>query len=218
MFPKRLDWSNSRRILAQARVLDQTSTALLALCARWFLGLKNNSSSTRKKVVIRKLDNSVIKGYADSASYLGPQGVEILDSEGRLVKVPLCDLKGIFFVRDFVGNRQRNERKVFQSRPRSRGLWVRMTFTDKEVLEGIIPNDLLELEAQGFLVTPPDVHSNNLKIYVPRTALTALEVVAVISDGATRRAFRRSFESRRPSAFAPAPIDLIAASKVSQES
>jgi hypothetical protein len=108
----------------------------------------------------------------------------------------LEEIKGIFFVRDFEGNPDRAERKVFRSRPRLAGLWMRMTFKDSEVLEALLPNDLLSIDAYGFLVTTPDVYSNNLKIYVPRTALTAMEVLGVISDGVLKRMSQRSAQER----------------------
>jgi len=149
--------------------------------------VRDNHKSTYKKVVVRRLDHGLIKGFVDSASYLGPNGIEMLDREGRTVVIPLAEIKGVFFVRDFDGNRQRLERKLFQSRPRLAGLWVQMTFTDKEVLEGLLPSNLLEYSPEGFLVTPADLYSNNLKIFVPRTALSQINVLGVIADGRVRR-------------------------------
>ncbi|MGH7485012.1 MAG: DUF6982 domain-containing protein, partial [bacterium] len=65
------------------------------------------------------------------------------------------------------------------------GLWVRLKFKDNEVLEGMMPNDLSLTTAEGFLVNPPDLRSNTQRIFVPRSALESLTVLAVI--GATRR-------------------------------
>jgi hypothetical protein len=108
----------------------------------------------------------------------------------------LNEIKGVFFVRDFEGDPDRAERKVFHSRPRLAGLWVRMTFQDNEILEALLPNNLLEVDALGFLVTPPDVYSNNLKIFIPRTALTGMEVLGVISDGVVNRMSQRTAQAR----------------------
>jgi len=149
--------------------------------------VRDNHKSTYKKVVVRRLDHGLIKGFVDAASYLGPNGIEMLDREGRAVVIPLPEIKGVFFVRDFDGNPQRSERKLFQSRPRLAGLWVKMIFKDKEVLEGLLPNDLVELSPEGFLVTPADLYSNNLKIFIPRTALSKADVLGVISDGRLRK-------------------------------
>ena len=150
-------------------------------------GVRDNYKSTYKKVVVRRLDHGLIKGFVDSTSYLRPDGIHMLDREGRAVVVPLDEIKGVFFVREFDGNPQRAERKLFQSRPRLAGLWVRITFKDKEVLEGLLPANLLEFNPEGFLVTPADLYSNNLKIFVPRTALSEINVLSVISDGRLRK-------------------------------
>jgi len=153
--------------------------------------VKNGPTSTRKRVVIRKLDKGLVKGFLDPARYLERE-IEVLDREGRLTHLPLDEIK----VRDFEGNPQRAERKIFQSRPRLAGLWVRMTFKDTEVLEAILPNNLLEIDPLGYLVRPPDVYSNNLKIFIPRTALTGLEVLGVISGGVVKRMSQRAAQAR----------------------
>ena len=154
--------------------------------------VKDNQKSTYKRVVIHKLDHCMLKGYADSTHYVGPNGIEMLDREGRAVTVPLQEIKGVFFVKEFDGNPQRSERKLFLSRPRLAGLWVRMTFKDSEVLEGLLPNNLLELSPEGFLVTPSDLYSNNLRIFVPRTALNEISVLGVIADGRLKKVPQRT--------------------------
>ncbi len=156
-------------------------------------------SSTRKRVVVRKLDKGLIKGFLDPNRFLADE-IEVLDREGRVLRIPLKDIKGIFFVRDFEGNPDRAERKIFRSRPRLAGLWTRITFKDAEVLEALLPNDLLSIDPLGYLVTPPDVYSNNLKIFVPRTAVTAMEVLGVISDGVLKRMSQRAAQERASNA------------------
>ena len=157
--------------------------------------MKNGLSSTRKRVVIRKLDKGLVKGFLDPSGYLTNE-LEVLDRDGRLIRISMSQVKGVFFVRDFAGNPDRAERKIFRSRPRLAGLWVRMTFKDHEVLEALLPNNLLEIDPLGFLVTPPDVYSNNLRIFIPRTSLTEMEVLGVISDGVVRRMSQRAAQAR----------------------
>lgn len=152
--------------------------------------MKNKTSSTHKKVVIRKLDETVLKGYVDGETCPNGGVVEVLDREGHVWSIPLTDLKGVFFVRDFDGDPRRPERKVFYSRPKRSGLWIRLTFKDSEIMEGLLPNSLLDLPAEGFFLTPPDVYSNNLKVFVPRSALSALQVIGVISEAGARPRFR----------------------------
>jgi hypothetical protein len=146
-------------------------------------------------VVVRKLDKGLIKGFLDPSGYL-TSDLEVLDREGRLTHVPMSTVKGVFFVRDFDGNPGRAERKVFRSRPRLAGLWVRMTFKDTEVLEALLPNNLLDINPLGYLVTPLDVYSNNLRAFIPRTALNEMEVLGVISDGVVKRLSQRAAQAK----------------------
>jgi Family of unknown function (DUF6982) len=168
-----------------------------------------NSSSTRKKVVVRQLNGALVKGYVDSVSFLGPGGAEVLDREGHLVNIRLEDIKGIYFVRDFEGDPNRQERKVFNTRPRVSGIWVRLTFKDNEVMEGLLANNLLEVEPQGFMITPPDFYANNLRIFVPRNALEIVEVLGVITEESARKAAQRAKRPAKKTTEASRQIGLF---------
>jgi hypothetical protein len=88
-----------------------------------------------------------------------------------------------------------------------------MTFKDKEVLEGLLPSNLMELSPEGFLVTPADLYSNNLKIFVPRTALSEINVLGVISDGRLRRLSQKGSRHPGETATAERQIGLFPASE-----
>jgi len=155
---------------------------------------------------VRKLDKSLVKGFVAPDLFLQPEGVEIIDRDGHLLQIPLAEVKGVFFVRDFDGNPRRPERKAFLSRPRLGGLWVRLTFKDKEVLDGVISSNLLELHPAGFLVTPPDAYSNNLRMFIPRTALEKIEVLSVVPESIARgtvQLFRTTRSEPRGGSAAP---------------
>lgn len=140
--------------------------------------------STHKKVVVRKMDRDSINGYVAPANFVREGKLELLNTTGNVVTIDLRDIKGVYFVREF-SDSDSLSRKTFTSRPRTEGLWVRLKFKDNEVLEGMMPNDLSLTTGDGFLVNPPDLRSNTQRIFVPRTALESLTVLAVI--GATRR-------------------------------
>jgi hypothetical protein len=140
--------------------------------------------STHKKVVVRKMDRDSINGYVSPSNFVHEGKLELLNTSGNVVAIELRDIKGVYFVREF-GDADALSRKTFTSRPRTEGLWVRLRFKDNEVLEGMMPNDLTQNLAEGYLVNPPDLRSNTQRIFVPRTSLESLTVLAVI--GATRR-------------------------------
>jgi hypothetical protein len=79
-------------------------------------------------------------------------------------------------------------RKTFTTRPRTEGLWVRLTFRDNETIEGTMPNNLAGMFAEGFLINPPDSRSNTQRIFVPRAALTELTVLGVVGAPQKHRA------------------------------
>jgi len=140
--------------------------------------------STHKKVIVRKTDRDTISGYVSPTNFVRDGKLELLNQAGIVVAIDLKEIRTVYFVREF-GDSEFLNRKTFASRPRTEGLWVRLRFKDSEVLEGMMPNDLTLNSADGFLVNPPDQRSNTQRIFVPRSALESINVLAVI--GATRR-------------------------------
>ena len=141
-------------------------------------------ASTHKKVIVRKMDRDSVNGYV-GARFVADGKLELMNTSGQLVLIELGDIKGVYFVREF-GDVEMT-RKTFTTRPRTEGLWVRLTFRDNEVIEGTMPNNLTGPIAEGFLISPPDARSNTQRIFVPRTALTELAVLGVIGTSQRRR-------------------------------
>jgi hypothetical protein len=140
------------------------------------------SPSTHKKVILRKMNQDVIHGWVNPAAFLGDRGVELLTLDGQATVLPYGEIKAVHFVREFDADGDRLERKQFTSRPKLDGLWLRMRFKDDEVLEGILANNLLQLDSEGFTITPPDPYANSTKVFVPRAALAELRVLGVIGS------------------------------------
>jgi hypothetical protein len=143
-------------------------------------------ASTHKKVIVRKMDRDSVQGYVAAGEFLVGGKMEVLNTAGNVVLVDLAEIKGIYFVRDFADSNS-VQRKTFTTRPRVEGLWVRLRFRDAEMLEGLMPNDLTQVRAEGFFVNPPDTRGNVQRIFVPRSALSELTVLAVIGSAAKRR-------------------------------
>lgn len=125
-----------------------------------------------------------MNGYVASASFIVDGKLEMLNTAGQVVGIDLKDIRCIYFVREF-GESELLARKTFTTRPRTAGLWVRLRFKDNEMLEGTMPADLMQSPAEGFLINPPDLRSNTQRIFVPRTSLAAVAVLAVV--GAQKR-------------------------------
>jgi hypothetical protein len=144
------------------------------------------AASTTKKALIRRYERETLAGYVNPASFLQPQGVELLSDQGHASIVPYAEIKLVAFVKEFEGAAE-PQRQVFQTRPKMAGLWVSLKFRDGGVLEGIIPNNLMLLEGSGFTVIPPDSFGNQQRVWVPRGSLEALEVLGVVGSPLKRR-------------------------------
>ncbi len=148
-------------------------------------GLKTRApATTHKKVVIELLDRTVIRGFLNPTRLAAAEALDLLTPDGEHEEIALANVRAVYFVRDLKEDFE-PERKSFLSRPKLDGLWVKLRFRDDQILEGVIPNDLLSLLENGVHLTPPDFNSNTDRIYVPRSALAELTVLGVV--GIARR-------------------------------
>lgn len=138
--------------------------------------------STSKKVVVLRFDREPLNGYVSPGTYLQAAGVELLSATGSISIVPLGDVKAVCFVRDWDGGDALGGKRTFLARPRLEGLWVRMLYRDGEVLEGLLSNKLLDLDASGFVVIPPDASAPSQRVFVPRGALRDIQVLGVVGS------------------------------------
>ena len=143
-------------------------------------------ASTTKKALIRRYDRETMAGYVNPTSFLQPEGVELISDQGHASIVPYPEIKLVAFVKEFEGAAE-PDRQVFQTRPKMAGLWVSLRFRDGAVLEGIIPNNLMLLEAGGFTVIPPDSFGNRQRVWAPRSSLAAVEVLGVVGSPLRKR-------------------------------
>jgi hypothetical protein len=164
-------------------------------------------ASARKPVIVRKFSRDWCAGYAAATFGQDAAEMEILDPSGKLVWIGWNQIKWVCYVRDLnlhnsdqsaQANPERLLRRRFAARPRTPGLWLRLTLTDGEELEGLASNDRSLVEGAGLMLTPPDTRSNTQKIYVPRQAIQSLEVVGLIGSASAGR----SAAAEQPELFA----------------
>jgi len=146
------------------------------------------AASTTKKVLVRRFDREPLTGFVNPQSYLLAGGVELMKTDGTVALIPYEEIKTVCFVKDFeTAEEAPPDRLVFHTRPKMDGLWVRMRFRDGEIMDGILSNNLLQLEPYGFTFIPPEPYSNNQKIFSPRQALSEFHVLGVVGSPLTRR-------------------------------
>ncbi len=161
--------------------------------------------AAHKKVIVRRFVGDVLPGYLPVSGFVRQGSLGLLDLDGRVFEIPLNDVKCISYVRDFnlgdTNNPERITRRSFLARPRSEGLWIRLTFRNSSAsaqdprsadqLEGLAAADTTFLDDllvdAGIHLTPPDTRSNTQRIFVPRSAITDLQIVAVVTTPSRRK-------------------------------
>ena len=150
-------------------------------------------ASQRKPVIVRKFSRDWFAGYASPSLPPEAPELEILDQTGKVLRFLWDSVKWVCYVRDFPANPadqlnpERLLHKRFSVRPRTAGLWLRMTLADGDELEGLAANDGSLIQGSGLLMIPPDMRSNTQRIFVPRQAIQSLEVVSLIGAPGRRK-------------------------------
>ncbi len=140
---------------------------------------RNAPTSTHKKVVVLLLDGTPLKGYLNPSGLAAARALDLLTPDGEHRAIALEDVRAVYFVDDLEAAYE-PARKSFLSRPKLGGLWLKLTFRDRETMEGISSSELLETLDRGIQFTPPDLHGNCLRMFVPRSALIEVRVLGVV--------------------------------------
>lgn len=85
---------------------------------------------------------------------------------GPSLELRTRDLKGLFFVREFVGNKARKDVRGFIAGPQEtgQGKKIAVLFKDGELMCGYSLSFMPDRD--GFFVFPADKGSNNIRVYV----------------------------------------------------
>jgi hypothetical protein len=126
---------------------------------------------TRNKIVVRYQDGRIIKGFtadfmpSKDLFHLTPADAG-LGSQAVMVNVKEC--KALFFVKDFQGNPQRDDKKAFEPGKAVVGRKIKVVFKDNEILIGTTQG--YQPGRPGFFVFPADPESNIEHCFVISTA------------------------------------------------
>ncbi|MCL5023838.1 MAG: hypothetical protein M1497_10815 [Nitrospirae bacterium] len=132
---------------------------------------------------MRCLDGRLVKGYI--GDFLpSDETVSLEDESSRTLTFAVDDLKAIFFVKTYIGDKDHVERKVF-SDPISLGKRIFVKFKDGECMTGYIEGDIpwgkgffLEPKrSSGFFLVPVDDKSNNRRVFVVASSVLAVTVM-----------------------------------------
>jgi hypothetical protein len=149
------------------------------------------AQSTNKKVLLTRFDREPVEGFVHASADFDREAIEILTPSGTLVRVPVIETKAVCFVRDFDAGETWRDHRTFLARPKTPGIWVRLLFRDGDFVEGMLQNNLLLLDPSGFSIIPPDPTFQNQRIFVPKSALSEVQVLGVVGSPLKRRQLKK---------------------------
>lgn len=136
-----------------------------------------------QRVILRFVDGKMLKGFIRDLK-ISDEHLYLEDESNHQHKVRLKELKAIFFVRKFEGERSHQEKKSFAgARPGSKRVFVK--FKDGETImgnmEGEIPWErgffLESMKEKAFTIIPVDEDSNNTRILVITTSVKDVAMI-----------------------------------------
>ena len=130
----------------------------------------------KNRVVIRYRDGRKLKGYTwDFVPQKELFHLSDPEDERKISEVAAKDLKAVFFVRTFAGNRLHKPDYTLEAFARVPGLKLKVTFEDGEVLYGT--TNAYSAGRTGFFLMPADRRGNNERVYVFAEATRSIEPV-----------------------------------------
>jgi hypothetical protein len=136
--------------------------------------------------VVIQFGNRIVKGCTDAEAWftaamaaeeLVPPPLQIT-SETTSESVALEGAKGVFFVKSLEGASHEDLRFFDHLEPLA-ALWIRVTYFDGEVIEGIIRNDSTFAFKRHFFMAPVDPEGNNTLILVIKSQLSNLQILGL---------------------------------------
>lgn len=127
------------------------------------------------KIVVHMKGGKIHKGVTQD--FLpSRESFHLLPAEGGGVpmRIRLEDMKALFFVKDYMGNRDFVARRQFDE-ARKAGKQAILTFLDGETMWGTIGEG--EERSPGFFFFPVDEEDNNIRIFVIRSSLKDTRLV-----------------------------------------
>jgi hypothetical protein len=137
-------------------------------------------------MLVIQFGDRTVKGYAERSQWPPAEELDFQRSppmfrrlgSDTMEQIPIDGVKAIFFVKSFEG-KWHDDLRFHDHLPAPECLWVRATFHDGEVIEGLIGNNPNYVVHAGFYMSPIDPEGNNWLIYVLKNKLKDFQILGL---------------------------------------
>jgi hypothetical protein len=143
------------------------------------------SASTAKRLILYRFDRQPSDALVHADAYLSANGVELLSRDGNLQVIDYEQVKALCFGAEGAPADLFSTPTGFERRPKIPGLWASFRLRDGDVLEGVLPHNVLEWPAQGYLLTPPRSGAYRQRVFLPRLAVREAILLGLIGKAAS---------------------------------
>ncbi len=126
----------------------------------------------QNRIVVKFKNQTVLKGKTNDF-FPNRNRFHMEQMDGSIRDVVVEDLKAIFFVKDFEGNKGRND--SYNDSLSNAGRKTKVKFKDGEIIYGYTLG--YSPERQGFYLTPADLGGNNERIFIITSATENVQFV-----------------------------------------
>ena len=133
---------------------------------------------TLNKIVVKFKDGKIVKGWSTD---FGPKKeifhLNPLEEYGKdVLKIEVDSLKAVFFVKDYIGNKDYKKVRTFEDAPQGipSQRKIVIIFKDGENFYGTTHS--YDPERKGFFVYPIDPKDNNHKVFVVNPAVNSVKL------------------------------------------
>jgi hypothetical protein len=121
-------------------------------------------------IIVRFKDGMIMKGNTSDFSQ-NKVRFHLNRMDGKTEEIDIENLKAVFFVKNFEGNKDYQEK--YEDSIHGAGRKIEIEFTDGESITGYALG--YSPDRHGFFITPADLNSNNERIFVVKSAMTHIK-------------------------------------------
>jgi hypothetical protein len=146
----------------------------------------SEKNASELDMLVIQFGDRTLKGYADRSQWPAEEDlgqlrvtppIRAIGSE-IAEPIPLEGVKAIFFVKSFEG-KWHDDLRFHDHLPPPECLWVRATFDDGEIIEGLVANNCRFVAHAGFYMFPIDPEGNNWLMYVLKNKLKEFHILGL---------------------------------------